>query len=292
MAFEIVLLAAFAAMVCWGIGDFLIQRTVRKVGDFEALAFIGLFGGIILFPFALGEINLLFSPGNLLVLLLLAVVTFVGAVFTFEAYKKGKISVIEVIIELELPVTISLCFIFFKEVLTFWQILLMIPVFVGIILMAVGAASKKPSNPFARIEKGVFLGLIAALGMGLINSFTALSTRQVSPMLAIWFPFLVTALMCFYVLYKQGKLRDTFTNFKKFKWLIIGMSLFDTMAWLFYAVALNTYNVGVITAITESYPIIALILGVTINKEKITPHQYVGAALAIIASILLAMTLI
>ncbi|MFA5931311.1 MAG: DMT family transporter [archaeon] len=292
MGFELVLLTAFAAMICWGIGDFLIQRTVRKVGDLEALAFIGLFGGIILFPFVLSEINLLFSLENFLVLLLLAVITFVGAIFAFEAYKKGKISVIEVIIELELPVTISLGFIFFKEVLTLWQILLIIPIFVGIILMAVGAASKKPHNPFARIEKGVLLALLAAVGMGLINSFTALSTRQVSPMLAIWFPFLASAIMCFYVLHKQGKLRDTFTNFSKFKWLIIGMSLFDTLAWLLYAIALNTYNVGVITAITESYPIIALILGITINKEKVTRHQLIGAALAIIASILLAMTLL
>ncbi|MFA5125491.1 MAG: EamA family transporter [archaeon] len=292
MAFELVLFAAFGAMLCWGIGDFLIQRAVRKVGDLEALAFIGLFGGIVVFPFILGDIELLFSFENILVLLLLAVITFFGAIFTFEAYKRGKISVTEVIIELELPVTISLGFIFFKEVLTFWQILLMIPVFVGIILMAVGAASKKSENPFKRIEKGVFLAIIAALGMGLINSFTALSTRQVSPLMAIWFPFLATAIMCFVVLYKQGKLRNAFNNLKKFKLLIFGMSLFDTLAWLFYAFALSSANIGVITAITESYPVIGVILGVLVNKEKITFHQYVGAILAIIASTLLAMTLL
>ena len=28
---------AFVAMLCWGFGDFLIQRSTRKVGDIEAL---------------------------------------------------------------------------------------------------------------------------------------------------------------------------------------------------------------------------------------------------------------
>jgi len=70
------------------------------------------------------------------------------------------------------------------------------------------------------------------------------------------------------------------------------MGAFDTAAWFFYAIALSSYSIGIITAITESYPVIALVLAVLINKEKITPHQYAGAILAILASILLAMTLL
>ena len=31
---------AFVAMLCWGFGDFLIQRATRKIGDFEILAVI------------------------------------------------------------------------------------------------------------------------------------------------------------------------------------------------------------------------------------------------------------
>jgi len=292
MGFELVLLIAFAAMICWGIGDFLIQRTVRRVGDLEALAFIGLIEVIVLFPFAFSDLSLLLSTENLLVLALLGVITFVAAMFAFEAFKKGKISVVEVVIEFELPVTIIIGFILFKEVLTLWQLLLIIPIFFGIILMAIGASSKKPNNPFEGIEKGVFLGVLAAVGMGLLNSFTALSSRQVSPVMAIWFPSLVIFIMCFIILWKQGKIRESVTGLKRFKWLILLMGLFDAAAWLFYAITLYSANVGLITAITESYPVIAMVLGVTINKEKITPHQYIGAALALVASILLGMTLL
>ena len=43
---------AFAAMLSWGIGDFWIQKSARKVGDLEALFFITLFGAFVLSPFA------------------------------------------------------------------------------------------------------------------------------------------------------------------------------------------------------------------------------------------------
>jgi len=41
---------AFGAMLFWGFGDFLIQRTTRKIGDIETLAFISIFGSIGLLP--------------------------------------------------------------------------------------------------------------------------------------------------------------------------------------------------------------------------------------------------
>jgi drug/metabolite transporter (DMT)-like permease len=292
MAFDLVLLAAFGAMFCWGIGDFLIQRTVRRIGDVEALMFLGLIQIFGLFPFVLNDFSLLFSMENLLVLFLLGVITFVGALVTFEAFKKGKISVVEVVIEFELPVTIVLGFIFFGEFLSIWQLLLIVPIFLGIILMAVGAGSKRPNNPFERIEKGILLGFLAAIGMGLINSFTALSARQVSPVMAIWFPAIFLFVISLVVLIKQNRFGDSVSNLKKFPLLIIAMGLVDAAAWVFYAFSLSSYNVGVITAITESYPVIGLILGVFVNKEKISRHQYLGAALAIFASLLLAATLL
>src|SRR3989344_8118184 len=129
MIFELSILFAFGAMLCWGIGDFLIQRSVRKIGDIEALAFIGIIGGVLLIPFIIGESDLLFSYSNLLLLILLGVITFIVALFNFEALKVGKLSVIDVVLELELPVTIILSFIFFKERLTGMQFLIIFLIF-------------------------------------------------------------------------------------------------------------------------------------------------------------------
>ncbi len=51
---------AFVAMLCWGIGDFLIQRSTRKIGDWETLFVITLFGSLILLPFVYRGIPALF----------------------------------------------------------------------------------------------------------------------------------------------------------------------------------------------------------------------------------------
>ena len=42
---------AIAAMLSWGVGDFLIQRASRKIGIWQTLFFIGLGGFLGLFPF-------------------------------------------------------------------------------------------------------------------------------------------------------------------------------------------------------------------------------------------------
>lgn len=290
MVVEIFLLFAFASMVFWGIGDFLIQRTVRRIGDVEALFFIGIIGVIGLLPFVLLDLALLFAPENLAVLVLLGIITFIAAIFDFEALKQGKISVIEVILELELPITVVLGYIFFGEFLSTVQLFLIIPIFAGIILMALKSIELKKIKLMRGFEKGVVLAIFGAIGMAFINSITAVSARQVSPLMAVWFPWLIFTLICLFVLIKNKKLKNLLQNAKKQTTLILFMGIFDTLAWIAYAFATSTYNIGVITAITESYPAIGIVLGILINKEKVAHHQFLGAALTLIACLFLALS--
>ncbi|MDP2925667.1 MAG: DMT family transporter [Nanoarchaeota archaeon] len=288
MGSEIIILFALAAMFCWGIGDFLIQKSTRKIGNVESLAFIGIIGTIGLIPFIIKEIPLLFSLPNFLLLLLLGAITFFIALFNFEALKKGKLSVIDVIIELELPVTIILGFLFFRETLSYLQIFVISLIFIGIVLMA----TKSFKHFKTKLEKGVLFALIAAIGMGLINFLTAASSKQVSPLMAIWVPWLIFSIICILYIGKREGLRKLVKNSLKFRYLILFMGIFDTAAWLFYAFAVHESEISIITAITESYPAIALFLGVFINREKIKWYQYLGAILALLLSFILALTLL
>ena len=67
--------------------------------------------------------------------------------------------------------------------------------------------------------------------------------------------------------------------------------IMDTVAWIFYAYATQNNSISIITAITECYPAIAIFLGLILNKEEIKWHQYTGAGLALIGSIILATTI-
>ncbi len=284
MFIEVSLFIALGAMLCWGIGDFFIQKTVRRLGNIEALALIAIIGSVFLLPFILKEIHLLKSPQNLFLLLFLGIFSFFIAILNFEALKQGKLSVIDVILEIELPITVLLGIIFFREIISRQQIFMMLLIFTGILLIAKQPYKKKGSFT---LEKGVLFGIFAALGLGVINFLTAASTKQISPIMAIWFPWLIIAIISLGLIAKRESLSKFVYNTKKYKLIILITGVIDTLAWVFYAFALKTNDLAITTAITESYPAIAILLGVMINKEKIRWYQYLGAAIAIMGSIAL-----
>lgn len=285
MAFELSIFAAFGAMFCWGFGDFFIQKVTRRIGDVEALAFIGIIGSVGLLPFALQDLQLLFSLPNLALLFFIGAITFVAAMFDFEALKNGKLSVVEIMLEFELPVTAVLAFFILGEVISMKQFFVIMLAFIGIVLMS----SKFPRKHFLKkLEKGVLLGFVAAVGMAIVNFSTAIGSKQVSPIMAIWIPWIVCTLISLIVIWRRGSIRTVFGNASKFWLLLAAMGIFDTLAWLLYATAVLKNEIAITTAITESYPAIGVFLGVLINREKIFFHQYAGAILALGASIVLA----
>ena len=289
MIIEYSILLAFIAMLCWGLGDFFIQRNVRRIGNLESLFFLCLIGAVGMLPWVASEYALLLSPENLFFLGLLGLLTFGVAWLNFEALKQGKLSVIDVLLELELPVVIVLGFFFFRESLSFWQGVVIGILFIGIILVALEKFSLK--HLFKRLEKGALIAVAAALGLGLLDFFTAASSRSINPLLAIWFPYVIVAGVSAFFVFRKQRISKMLRMSRPYSWWILGMAVFDTLAWLAYAYAMKLENIAVITAITEAYPAVALFLGIWLNKERIQKHQYAGAGIALGASFALAFAL-
>lgn len=283
MAFEISILAAFGAMLFWGVGDFFIQRSTRRIGDTESLAFIGIIGALGLLPFVLPELPALFTIPNIILLSFIGLVGFVVAMINLEALKEGKLSVIDVILEIELPITAVLGFMFFRESFSLILIAIISIIFIGTVLISVDSFSLKRDSK--KIEKGILLALLTAAGMAVVNFLTAYGSKEISPLMVIWLPWVVIAVISLFFIGRREGFKRLFHNGLRFKRLILVMGIIDTLAWLSYAVALAENELAITTAITESYPAIAIFLGVWLNREKILPHQYAGAALALIASV-------
>lgn len=281
------ILAAFGAMLFWGVGDFLIQREARKVGDMESLAFIGTLGAFGLLPFVLSDLPSLFTKENMVLLAFAGIITFVTSILDFEALKQGKLSVIEVVLEIELPLTAILGFLFLRETMSFVQLATIALIFAGIVLISVDsfAFKGKRSKGF---EKGVILAFLTACGMALMNFMTAVGSKQISPIMIIWAPWLMVGLVALFFIKRREGFGRLLHNGAKFRQLILWTAAIDTFAWLLYATALAENELAITTAITESYPAIGIMLGVWLNKEEILPHQYAGALLALFASISLA----
>ncbi|MBU4315205.1 EamA family transporter, partial [Patescibacteria group bacterium] len=115
------ILLAFSALICWGFGDFFIQKTTKAVGSWKALFFIGIVGLFGIFPFIIKGLSSL-SIANILLLCLVSIIIIFAALFDFEALRQGKIAIIEPVMGLELPLTVGLSIVLAKESLSVIQI--------------------------------------------------------------------------------------------------------------------------------------------------------------------------
>lgn len=280
---------AFVAMLCWGIGDFWIQKSTRKMGDWEALFFITIFGAIVILPFVYRDIPALFTESSqtLLVLGILCVTLLLAALLDFEALRVGKLAVVEPIWSFEVPVATLLAFFVLSERVTVIQIFLIIGLLFGLALVSI-----KGSFHWRRflLERGSLIAFLGALMMGTANFFMGWGARLSDPLMANFLSDLFIAVVTGCMLLTTGRLRKTFRDIKKNRSVLIPMSVADKAAWVAFAFAMSLAPIGVIVALSESYIIIAVLLGLAVNKEKLDAHQKLGLVLAVTAAIVLAVT--
>ena len=280
---------AFLTLVFWGFGDFLIQKSTRKFGDSIALFYITAAGMIGFFPWVIGDLGTITaSPFNLFLLLSAGIVIFFAGIFNFEGLRKGKISVIEPIFALEVIVAAVLASLILKEFLTAWQILWLSLGILGILLVSLKSLAhlKKIS-----LEKGVIYAFFGALAMGFSNFFFGWGSREINPLMVNWFTdtFIVSILAIY--LTRASRWREVWRDWRKSKKLILGVSILDNLAWLFFSYSMVLIPIAIATGISESYIALAAILGLVFNKEKLKKHQWYGLALALLAVMIIAFTI-
>ncbi|MDP3881373.1 MAG: EamA family transporter [Nanoarchaeota archaeon] len=285
MGLELGIIFAFIAMLCWGFGDFLIQKSTRKFGNWETLFIITLFGALVLLPFVYKDFIDLFSSFDHTVLLLAASLIYLAAgILDLEALKRGKLAVVEPLWSLEIPVSALAAFFIISETISSYEIGLISGLIIGLVLVSLKSIKFKKH---IWLERSVFIAILAAVTMGFANFFIGIGSRETNPLLAKFFFDLVFVIVASIVLFCQGKFRklrkDVMTN-KKFALI---MSLLDNSAWLAFGFAMVLTPIAIAVAISESYIIIAVLLGIYVNKERLKYHQKIGIVLAIISAILL-----
>src|SRR3989338_2052777 len=264
MLFEAGILFAFGALVFWGFGDFLIQKTARKLGDWEPLLIISVFGAVVLTPFVYRDIQnlVLASDYSFLILLGSSILILFAALFDFEALRKGKLSVIEPFLAFEVPVSVLLAFVLLNESLPIIQ-----TVFISLLLLGIIMVSLKSRHLSRKIwlEKGVVLAVIGAVLMGSTNF-----------LVVNWFMNIVLTLVCVFYIFVNHRTGKFISHMRQNKKLLLGMSIFDNLAWICYAGAATLIPIAIAVSISESYIALTAMLGILINKEKLMRHQKIG----------------
>ncbi len=281
------LIFAFAALLGWTFGDWLLQKSARLVGDFKTILYVSLMGTIGLLPFVADEIiSFIKIPTALLLLILTGVMIFFSTFFDVEALKKGKIAVIEPIFGLELPITVAFSILFWNERPSLIQYILIGGAGIGIIL-AVTEHHTHIHYHKRILEKGVLLAGLGAIVMGVVNFLIGISAQTTSPLMAIWFTSGVITVLCIIYLAVTRQKINILSDFKKYPRIIIGTAILTNAAWIFFAFAATLIPISLATTISESYIALVVLLGLFVNKEKLKWHQLAGIALAIINILLL-----
>jgi drug/metabolite transporter (DMT)-like permease len=277
---------AVVAMFCWAFGDFLIQKTTRKIGDWETLFAISLFSVLLLLPFVWRLIPSFFSLDlkTFVIVMCVNITLFFSALIDFEALKKGKLSIIEPIWSFEIPAASILAFLIIGEHISVTQIILIVLLVISLCLLAF--REKKFSKSFL-FEKGVFIAAVGAITMGAAQFFLGWGARVVDPLSINFITDIFMLLGTGLYLFAKGRLFHTFADILSKARLVIPMSVFDKTAWVAYAFSMTLAPIAIATALSESYIIVVVLLGIFLNKEKLYLHQKIGLLGAIMTACVL-----
>ena len=279
------LLFALAALVFWGGGDFLIQRTTRRLGDWETLFLIVAFGTVVLLPFVYTQITGYLSLEIVLAVLSAAtLLSFAASMFDLEALRKGKIAAVEPILALEIPIVAIFSLVVLNEVLQPVEILLVALIILGLVLVSF----KSRHFRSVKLEKGVLLMVVAAVLWGATAFFVGWGARISSPLVVNWYIALgMTAFTFVYLLLKRD-LGDMVRNVFRSPALVLTTCTLDTLAWVSYAYAAVFIPVTIAVALSENYIGVAAMLGLIVNREKLMTRQKAGFLFALSGAVLLA----
>lgn len=282
------LIAAIAAVFGWGVGDFFIQKTARRLGVWKPLFFINIVTSIILFPLVMQQLPLLLHNTRAWFLLgTLTIVELITVGFYFTALRQGKMAAVEPIIGVELAITVGLSVAIAGEILSVTQFLLIAMVTIGIFFIAI---RNWPQSGWTKkiLEKGALIAGVAGVGMAATNFLIGYSSQQIAPLVPLFFSNFTEMIILGLVFWHQGELGSTAREIKTHFKIVVPQCLFDAMGWIGYSVAVAFMPISIAITITENYIVLGALLGVVVNKEKLRLHQYFGILLTISGVIILA----
>lgn len=279
--------SAFAALVTWGIGDFFTQRSAKKFGDWESLFNLSLIATLLLFPFVYkdlpGIINL--NALDWAVLALVSVSYFTAQLVTLEAFRRGKLAIVEPLGAAEIPVSALLAFIFLKEIIPAKELLFVFLLVIGLILIGLRSYHFKKHS---WLERGLALSLLSAFLYGLINFLVGFSARLSGPLITVWIFNLLLMLIGLIYLLMRRRFGRAISDLRNYTGSLILAGGLESIGWFFFAFAAKYLSITIALALSEGYIIIAVLLGVFWNKEKLLIHQKIGLIAAVTGAIILA----
>ncbi|MFA6391345.1 MAG: EamA family transporter [Patescibacteria group bacterium] len=137
----------------------------------------------------------------------------------------------------------------------------------------------------------IIYALLSAFGAALVAIFGKIGLQGIDTNVATAIRAVVMALFLIGIIFIQGKLVDikpVLTNHKALLFIVLS-GVAGAVSWLFYFIALKNAKVSQIVPIDRLSVVFALLLAFIILGEKISLQAWIGAVLAVIGGILIAL---
>jgi uncharacterized membrane protein len=99
-------------------------------------------------------------------------------------------------------------------------------------------------------------------------------------LLVIWFAYTQVAIISTFYLVYTKQFGAMLKDFKSHIGATLGQSVLYNLGWVAFALSATAIATSIVTAISESYIILGVILGIFVNKEKLKLNQLIGIVLA------------
>jgi transporter family protein len=280
MEVSIGILFGIIAMFGFGFSNAISQVPSKEIGSRKTIFFRNIFVSIlllILLLFFLDETN--FSIKYIFIAFVISLVGYIPLVTFYKALKTGKVGIISPIANSSVVFTVLFSIIFFGESLSFIQLFSIVFIIFGIILVSLNFNDIKISHLFKKAS-GVPYALITCFLWGLVFFLFKIPVNVLGPILT---SFIIEFGI---MIYSGMHLRLSKINFdipnKKILTCVFLVAFFGAIGTLFFNLGIKTSNVSIVAALTFSSPLVSILYGKFVYKEKLSLQQYTAIIFIVI----------
>lgn len=281
-------LAGLLSMVFWGNAIFLAAFASRKIGNTLTLFWMQFFGFIIAlfyFLFSFNNHDLSIVSNHLMILFIIALLQVVAYLAFYKGLEKGDVSLVSPIGATWGLVVAILGVIFFREALSFVQIVAIVFIVGGILILSLNFAQLRSKQKLS-LGVGVKEGIVAMLGWGISLFLIAIPSGELGWFLpTLVFRFLILVVLLVYILISSSKF---FVAGKEFPWkLLLAIGIFDVAGFFSFSLGLVLANASIVAPIASAFALVSVFLAFVFLKEKFNKQKILGILFIVLGLVLI-----
>lgn len=204
----------------------------------------------------------------------------------YKSLEIGPVAIVTPVVAAYAAVVVILAVLLLDEKLSLTQTLGAVLAIGGVILASADFRAMSERKP--RVGKGVALGIVSLFGFGITSFIAGYYARRYDWLIPAVPVRLITTVMFLALASTRGTLTMSSVGWRLGAFTAL-IGIVEASGFLFFTKGSELGFLAIAAAASASYPLIPLVLGITVFKERLAPNQWVGVAAVLIGVLALAL---